>query len=69
MRNYQFTGPGFEKPKLRPIIRAHVADAGVDAIRFECKCGWDSGWLINDMTITVAKRGIPCVICNTYRQG
>lgn len=45
-------------------VMAHVFDAGCDAIQFKCKCGWDSGWLVNDMTVTEAKRGIPCPICS-----
>lgn len=46
-------------------MMAHVADAGAEAIIFECGlCGWSSGWLVNDMTVSEAKRGIACERCN-----
>lgn len=43
---------------------AHVADAGPNARRFECRCGWNSGWIFDPMTVSEVKRGIPCPICN-----
>lgn len=60
----------FEKPK-RPrtsIRNAHVIDAG-DApgggmiAVFKCVCGWKSRWMRFE-TVTKAKRGMPCPVCN-----
>lgn len=64
--NDLFDGTDHQKPpRQRPRVMAHVTDAGVDAIEFECgKCGWNSGWLVNDFSISEAKRGIPCERCN-----
>jgi len=61
-----FDGTCHQKPpRKKPRVMAHVTDAGVDAILFECKkCGWNSSWLINDISISDAKRGIPCERCN-----
>jgi len=62
-----FAGTEHQKPKRKaPRVMAHVADAGAEAIRFECdRCGWDSDWLVNNFTPSEAKRGIPCEMCNT----
>ncbi|GAB6043319.1 hypothetical protein [Endothiovibrio diazotrophicus] len=52
-------------PRKKPRVMAHVSVAAIDVIEFEClQCGWSSGWLEFDMTITEAKRGIPCPNCN-----
>lgn len=63
-----FENTEFQRPKksrAKPRVLAHVDDAGPDAICFVCsKCGWKSGWLINDMSISESKRGIPCDRCN-----
>ncbi len=61
-----FTGTAWEKPpRQKPRVMAHVADAGVDSICFECpQCGWESGWIDYDFSLTEAKRGIPCENCN-----
>jgi len=65
-----FAGTSHAKPpRKKPRILAHVADAGqgnaVMVIRFECdKCGWDSDWIEQTMTISEAKKGIPCERCN-----
>lgn len=56
----------FEKlPRRKARVLMHVADAGQDMIRFECYvCGHDTGWIPDEITITDAKRGIPCPECN-----
>lgn len=54
-----------ERPKKPRRIMAHVADAGDGVIEFECtKCGWNTGWMGWDKSVSEAKRGIPCVQCN-----
>jgi hypothetical protein len=47
----------------------HVADAGNGAgckvIQFRCsKCGYDTGWIRDDLTVTENRRGLPCPKCN-----
>lgn len=61
-----FAGTEYQKsPRARRRVIAHVDDAGVDAIKFKCsRCGWESGWLENDMSVTDGRRGIPCGRCN-----
>ncbi len=68
------TGPrqkpliGFEKPKRTNKKLMHAVDAGTfpdgrDCAHFICsRCGHDDGW--SGVTMTVAKRGIPCPKCN-----
>lgn len=57
--------PGTKPPRKKRRVMAHVIDGGADYIRFQCKkCRWDSGWLIDDSTMTEALRGIPCEVCN-----
>lgn len=54
-------------PRRAPIKRMHVADAGCDAIKFKCRCGHDTGWIIwnrREITVSEAKRGLPCPKCN-----
>jgi len=64
-----FDGTPWAKGR-RPYRKlAHVADAGCDALRFECaRCGWDSDWLRLSLSVTAAKRGIPCPVCNNARE-
>ena len=53
-----------DKPRRRPRVLMHVYDAGYEAIKFKCsKCGF-SDWYHNDMSVSEAKRGIPCPECN-----
>ena len=61
-----FAGTAHQKqPRASKRVMAHVYDAGVDAINFKCsRCDWESGWLKNNMSVTDAKRGIPCEQCN-----
>lgn len=60
-----FIGTEYEKRRRPPRQMAHMADAGVDAIEFECqRCGWNSDWIENDYTDTQIMRGIPCPECN-----
>lgn len=54
-----------EKSRRPKRVMMHVADAGVDVIRFECsKCGHDTGWVVDEKTVSENKRGIPCPDCN-----
>lgn len=61
-----FVGTEHAKPpRAKRRVMAHVADAGVDVILFTCsRCGWESGWIDFDMSVSEAKRGIPCEVCN-----
>lgn len=56
-----------DKPKRRRRVMMHVADGGIDHVRFECgRCGHDTGWLRCEETdsVTKLKRGEPCPKCN-----
>lgn len=60
------------------VHRAHVSDAGEPGCEFTCRqCGWESDWVkvwardydggerpADALTMTEAKRGIPCPVCN-----
>jgi len=61
-------------PRKAPQKLMHVCDAGnsscgpVDGssavVKFSCRrCGHESEWLFG-FTVTEAKRGIPCPVCN-----
>lgn len=57
------------KPKRPQVKRMHVADAGcIDGVGrcavFECsRCGEKTDWT-PITTVTEAKRGLPCPVCN-----
>ncbi len=52
-------------PRRPRIVRMHVADAGSGMIWFRCeRCGHDTGWIPDTMTVTENKRGMPCPRCN-----
>lgn len=59
----------FDKPRKPRQWLMHVSDAGGDGphdvwVKFEChRCQHETGW-VNMRTVTEAKRGIPCPICN-----
>jgi DNA-directed RNA polymerase subunit RPC12/RpoP len=57
-----------DAPRRAPIKRMHVADAGSEAISFEChRCGHKTGWLLwnqRELTVTQARRGVACPTCN-----
>jgi len=60
----------FDLPPRRRKFRAHVIDAGADAIKFRCfRCAYESEWLQNNYTISEAKRGIECPNCNRDKEG
>jgi len=62
-------------PETKPPRQAsrklmHVCEVADDedptysSVRFRCaRCGYESDW-IDDLTVTEAKRGIPCPECN-----
>ena len=54
-------------PRNKNVKRAHVCDAMSDrwaVVKFHCdRCDWRSDW-IDAVTVTKAKRGIPCPNCN-----
>ena len=59
-------------PRQTPKKLMHVSDAGGCCeedgggamVRMQCKrCGYESGWLFLG-TVTEAKRGKPCPVCN-----
>lgn len=53
--------------------RMHVCDAGPDGetatlVRFKCqRCGHESEWT-SMSTVTEAKRGLPCPVCNSKKE-
>lgn len=58
----------FDLPPARRVLRAHVADVhGSEYLAtFRCsRCGWASEWT-RFRTVSEAKRGIPCGICNMF---
>jgi len=60
-------------PRKAPQKLMHVCDARGDCcgddgsgatVRMQCvRCGYETGWL-DFLTVTEAKRGIPCPKCN-----
>lgn len=61
--------PKERKPRAKPLKRMRVADAGegggFDVIQFECgRCGHNTGWIYDTLTMTENKRGLPCPKCN-----
>lgn len=56
-------------PRAKPVKRMHVNDAGDDGtqsvIEFVCgHCGYNSGWVKDEWTVTENRRGHPCPKCN-----
>lgn len=56
------------KPKILRLQKMHVSDAGdvhgLFSVRYQChKCGLETGW-ISERSISMTKRGIPCINCN-----
>lgn len=51
-------------PRAPTIKRMHVIDAGDKCIRFKCgHCGHDTGWIVDEWTVTENRRGHPCPSC------
>ena len=61
----------FPEAARRPrIVRMHVVDAGHSMIKFRCaRCGHETGWIPDTMTLTESKRGLPCPRCNAPAPG
>lgn len=65
----------FDLPPRKTVKRMHVTDAGSDAVQFRCKrCEYVSEWTpYNEggtdgaLSVTDAKRGLPCPQCNPQR--
>lgn len=69
--------PGTKPPRAKPRVLMHVTDStdvhtgaaddlGKPMCRMRCtRCEAETDWLIFD-TVTEAKRGIPCEVCNTH---
>ncbi|MDD2748654.1 hypothetical protein [Acidithiobacillus thiooxidans] len=61
--------PDLKPPRRKPRKLMHVCDAygdGPDHVHvcFRCsRCGHETDW-IDGLTVTEAKRGIPCPMCN-----
>lgn len=54
-----------EMPRKPRQWRMRVADAGQGCIQFRCpRCGYDTGWIKDEKTVTENKRGLPCPKCN-----
>lgn len=70
--------PEFGRTRRRPRTLMHVIDAGEDCglamergekhrVRLGCaRCGHESQWTV--CLMSVAKRGIPCPLCNEPQQ-
>ena len=62
--------PGLDRPKRKPPrVMAKLEDAGGENddtwCHYRCrKCGWDSGWIIDNRTDSEIRRGMPCETCN-----
>ena len=55
----------FELPKKPRQWRMRVADAGHGCIQFKCqRCGFDTGWIVDERSVSENKRGLPCPECN-----
>lgn len=57
------------KPRRSPRVMMHVVEAGQGnsgkVIQFECaKCGYNTGWIIDENSVSENKRGKPCPECN-----
>ncbi len=61
--------PDLKPPRRKPRKLMHVCDAYGDGpedvhVCFRCsRCGHETDW-IDGLTVTEAKRGIPCPMCN-----
>lgn len=61
--------PELIPPRPKRKVIAHVEDAGsnfpdgLSRATYRCKCGWESDWELVT-SISAAKRGIPCGVCN-----
>jgi len=53
-----------QAPRTKRNVLMHVVDAGSDMIHLKCKCGHDTGWIKETLTVTEYKRGVPCPKCN-----
>lgn len=57
-----------KKPRKPRQWRMRVADAGYRCIQFKCpRCGYDTGWIVDECTISENKRGLACPNCNGVR--
>lgn len=62
--------PKEQCPRRKPVKRMHVVDAGhlpdgCNGISFACPhCGYETGWIEDDLTVSQNKRGLPCPECN-----
>lgn len=56
----------FDLPRTRARrVMMHVADCGQVCIQFKCStCGHDTGWIMDERTVTGNRRGMPCPKCN-----
>ena len=52
------------KPRRPRRTLMHVKDAGHDVIELECVCGYSTGWIPMELTVSEYQRGIPCPKCN-----
>lgn len=65
--------PDGKKPRREKRKLMHVADAGQSnwgkVIKFECShCGYETGWMDDEKSISTNKRGIACPICNPTKE-
>ena len=64
---------GFKAERGKRLAMMHVCDAGncedASCVQFQCKsCGHRSEW-VRGLTVSVAKRGRPCPMCNIPHDG
>lgn len=65
-------------PRRKPRVLMHVSDGGDSSVELRCaKCGHEERFSCRpkenrfgdeDLTVTEAKRGVPCPKCNDPRQ-
>ena len=56
-------------PRSKPLKRMRVVDAGngngCKVVQFVCPhCHHDTGWIVDGLTVSENKRGLPCPKCN-----
>ncbi len=65
---------GYKKPRQKRRVMMHVSDAGNfpnggKAICFECNiCGYETGWIADERSISENKRGMACPDCNLVQE-
>ncbi|QDP55350.1 MAG: hypothetical protein Tp176DCM1853251_34 [Prokaryotic dsDNA virus sp.] len=60
-----FTKPPRAKPRvMAKLIDAGEAPDGQQVAKYQCRCGWESGWINDSRPDSEMRRGTPCPRCN-----